>query len=256
MPEEEKQSDTPAPAPAPAIVSILKDTKSVRTQEFLLLHDLDDIAGSRDAYLQARTEWLEYYAMLRILDPLIDYAAARNGVPWAADDPVVLDIHDGVGGKSGIARVVTGEVRETMRLRAEHVLKAFIPTGVFWKQDLIKFSKSRPILGFIKDLDSIYLSVDRADFLNSQAAFFGFRWNIDTPMRAFNREFNRLGDEYDATSLILLLLTWKLILYGSSMRLRSPRSTTPILRPVCHFSRQILSRPMRNVTLLRRKTRI
>ena len=46
--------------------------------------------------------------MLRILDPLIDYAAARNNVPWAADDPVVLDIHDGVGGKSGIARVVTG----------------------------------------------------------------------------------------------------------------------------------------------------
>ena len=41
-------ADTPAPAPAPALVSILKDTKSVRTQEFLLLHDLDDIAGGRD----------------------------------------------------------------------------------------------------------------------------------------------------------------------------------------------------------------
>ena len=46
MTEEAKQGDTPAPAPAPAILSILKDTKSVRTQEFLLLHDLDDIAGS------------------------------------------------------------------------------------------------------------------------------------------------------------------------------------------------------------------
>ena len=66
-----------APTPAPTLVSILKDTKSVRTQEFLLLHDLDDIAGSRDAYLQARTEWLEYYAMLRILDPLIDYLCGR-----------------------------------------------------------------------------------------------------------------------------------------------------------------------------------
>ena len=53
MSEEEKQGDTPAPVPAPAIVSILKDTKSVRTQEFLLRHDLDDIAGSRDAYLQS-----------------------------------------------------------------------------------------------------------------------------------------------------------------------------------------------------------
>ena len=85
---EEKEADTPAPAPAPALVSILKDTKSVRTQEFLLLHDLDDIAGARDIYLQSRTEWLEYFAMLRILDPLIDYAAARNGVPWAGLDQV------------------------------------------------------------------------------------------------------------------------------------------------------------------------
>ena len=96
-----------APAPAQHMVSILKDTKSVRTQDFLLLHDLDDIAGCRDAYLQARTEWLEYFALLRILDPLIDYAAARNGVPWRSDDPVVLAVHDGVGGKSGVARVVT-----------------------------------------------------------------------------------------------------------------------------------------------------
>ena len=87
----------------------------------------------------------------------------------------MIDVHGGVGGKSGAARVITGEVRETIRFRAEHVLKAFIPTGTFWKHDLVKFPKTRPILAFIKDLDDIYLSVDRADFLNAQAAFFGFR---------------------------------------------------------------------------------
>ena len=82
MPEAAETGD--APAPAPPLVCILKDTKSARTQEFFLLHDLDDITGGRDVYLQARTEWLEYFAMLRILDPLIDYAAARNNVPWAS----------------------------------------------------------------------------------------------------------------------------------------------------------------------------
>ena len=54
--------------------------------------------------------------------------------------------HDGVGGKFGVARAVTGENRETIRLRAEHVLKAFIPTGTYWKQDLATFPKTRPIL--------------------------------------------------------------------------------------------------------------
>ena len=109
---EEKQSEPPVAPAAPPLLSIVKDTKNVRTQEFLLMHDLDDIAGCRDVYLQARAEWLEYFALLRILDPLIDYAAARNGVPWRNDDPVVLAVHDGVGGKSGVARVVTGENRE------------------------------------------------------------------------------------------------------------------------------------------------
>ena len=202
MPEAEEAAAAPAAAPAappptPPLVSILKDTKSIRTQEFLLLHDLDDVAGARDIYLQSRNEWLEHFSMLRILDPLIDYAAARNNVPWAAEPPVVLEVHDGVGGKSGIARVVTGESRDTIRLRAEQVLKTFIPTGVFWKKDLFKFPKTRPILGFIKDLDEMYLTVDRADFLNAQAAFFGFRWNVDAPMRAFNREFTELGENYD-----------------------------------------------------------
>ena len=202
MPAEEKQDETPAAAPAaaqaaPPLVSIVKDTKNVRTQDFLLLLDLDDITGCRDDYLRSRNEWPEYFDLLRILDPLIDYAAARNGVPWAAQDPVVLDVHDGVGEKSGVARVVTGESRETIRLRAEHVLKAFIPNGTYWKRELVTFSKKRPILGFIKDLDDTYLAVDRSDFLNAQAAFFGFRWQIDAPMRAFNREFNRLGAEYD-----------------------------------------------------------
>ena len=196
MTEEAKDAEQPTATPAASpLVSIVKDTKNIRTQDFLLHHDLDDITGCRDAYLQAGTEWLEFFGLLRILDPLIDYAAARNGVPWAAQDPVVLAIHDGVGGKSGVTRVVTGENRETIRLRAEHVLKAVIPTGTYWKQDLVTFPKTRPILGFIKDLDDTYLSVDRSDFLNAQAAFFGFRWQIDAPMRAFNREFNRLGAE-------------------------------------------------------------
>ena len=65
-----EEENTAAPAPASPVVSILKDTKSVRTQDFLLMHDLDDIAGCRDVYLQSRTEWLEYYALLRILDPV------------------------------------------------------------------------------------------------------------------------------------------------------------------------------------------
>ena len=61
MPEEEKQSETPVATPAaaqavPPLMSIVKDTKNVRTQEFLLHHDLDDITGCRDAYLQARIE--------------------------------------------------------------------------------------------------------------------------------------------------------------------------------------------------------
>ena len=188
MPEEEKQGETTADAPAPApplpLVSIVKDTKNVRTQDFLLLLDLDDITGCRDAYLRSRNEWLEFFDLVRILDSLIDYAAARNGVPWATQDPVVLDVHDGVGGKSGVTRVVTGENRETIRLRAEHILKAFIPTGTYWKQELATFSKKRPILGFIKDLDGTYLAVDRSDFLNAQAAFFGFRWQIGAPMGA------------------------------------------------------------------------
>ena len=140
----EGDADTPAPAPAPALVSILKDTKSVRTQEFLLLHDLDDIAGAREIYLQCRSEWLEFFALLQILDPLIDYAAARNGVPWATKPAVVLGVFDGVGGKIGTPRPVTGETRETVRLRAAMVLEAFIPTGTFWKQDLITFPKDRP----------------------------------------------------------------------------------------------------------------
>ena len=48
--EEEKESRT---ATLP-LVSLLKDTKNVRSQEFLLRYDLDDITGSRDAYLRAR----------------------------------------------------------------------------------------------------------------------------------------------------------------------------------------------------------
>ena len=77
------------------------------------------------------------------------------------------------------------------------VLKAFIPTGTFWKQDLLTFPKDRPILAFIKDLDDMYLAVERSDFLNAQASFFGFRWQIDLPMRPFNREFMSLAKKYD-----------------------------------------------------------
>ena len=196
MPED---SDTPAPAaaPQPALTSLLKDTKNVKSQDFLLQHDLDDIAGVRETYLQSRTEWLEFFALMQILDSLIDYAAARQGVPWASKPAVVLDVFDGVGGKIGTPRVVTGETRTTVRLRAMSVLKAFIPTGTFWKQDLITFPKDRPILAFIKDLDDMYLAVERSDFLNAQAAFFGFRWQIDMPMRPFNRQFMSLGKEYD-----------------------------------------------------------
>ena len=99
-----EEKTTVAPAAAPALVSILKDTVSVRTQEFLLLHDLDDIAGCRDVYLQARTELLEYFAMLRTLDPLIDYAAARNNVPWAAEDPAVLRAGTGTAARRSTRR--------------------------------------------------------------------------------------------------------------------------------------------------------
>ena len=69
---EEAKEDAEQPAATPAaspLVSIVKDTKNVRTQGFLLHHDLDDITGCRDAYLQARTEWLEFFGLLRILDP-------------------------------------------------------------------------------------------------------------------------------------------------------------------------------------------
>ena len=57
MPEEEKQGETTAAAPAaapaaPPLMSIVKDTKNVRTQDFLLLLDLDDITGCRDDYLR------------------------------------------------------------------------------------------------------------------------------------------------------------------------------------------------------------
>ena len=165
----------------------------MQRQDFLLHNDLDDIAGARDLYLRSRSEWLEFFALLQIIDSLIDYAKARNGVPWASKPPVVLGVYDGVGGKIGIPRIVTGETRETVRLRAMMVLKAFIPTGTFWKQDLITFPKDRPILAFIKDLGDMYLAVERSDFFNAQAAFFGFRWQIDMPMRPFNRQFMSLA---------------------------------------------------------------
>ena len=32
----------------------------MKSQDFLLQHDLDDIAGVRETYLQSRTEWLEF----------------------------------------------------------------------------------------------------------------------------------------------------------------------------------------------------
>ena len=91
---------------------------------------------------------------MQILDSLIDYAAARTGVPWASKPAVVRGVFDGVdvGGKIGIPRINIGETRETLRLRAMTVLKAFIPTGTFWKQDLITFPKDRPILAFIKGI--------------------------------------------------------------------------------------------------------
>ena len=43
----------------------------------------------------------------------------------------------------------------------------------------------------------MYLSVDRSDFLNAQASFFGLRWAINMPMRAFNRQFNTLAEKYN-----------------------------------------------------------
>ena len=79
-----------------ALTSLLKDTKNVKRQDFLLHHDLDDTAGARELYLQARSEWLEFFALLQILDPLIDYAAARNGVPWASQ-PAGIWVEDGAG---------------------------------------------------------------------------------------------------------------------------------------------------------------
>ena len=51
-----------------ALTSLLKDTKNVKRQDFLLHHDLDDIAGGRELYLQSRSEWLEFFALLQILD--------------------------------------------------------------------------------------------------------------------------------------------------------------------------------------------
>ena len=86
MPKEAKdESPVPAAVSQPALITSLQEnTKNVKSQGFLLLHDLDDIAGVRETYLQARTEWLEFLALMQILDSLVDYAAARNGVPWAS----------------------------------------------------------------------------------------------------------------------------------------------------------------------------
>ena len=46
----QKVSDLAA-VPQPALTSLLKDKKNVKSQDFLLLHDLDDIAGVRETYL-------------------------------------------------------------------------------------------------------------------------------------------------------------------------------------------------------------
>ena len=56
--------DNTAAQPQTALTSLLKDTKNVKRQDFLLNHDLDDIAGSREIYLQSRSEWLEFWALL------------------------------------------------------------------------------------------------------------------------------------------------------------------------------------------------
>ena len=90
----EEVPDNTASQTQTALTSLLKDTKNVKRQDFLLHHDLDDIAGARELYLQARSEWLEFFALLQILDPLIDYAKARNGVPWASKPPVVLGVNE------------------------------------------------------------------------------------------------------------------------------------------------------------------
>ena len=42
MPEGD-EAPAPAAAPQPALTSLLKDTKNVKSQDFLLQHDLDDI---------------------------------------------------------------------------------------------------------------------------------------------------------------------------------------------------------------------
>ena len=122
MTDDKAQAKTEAPdntaTTQTALTSLLKDAKNVKRQDFLLHHDLDDIAGPREVYLQSRSEWLEFYALLQILDPLIDYAAARNGVPWASQPAVVLGVYGGVGGKICVPRVVTEETSETVRLRA------------------------------------------------------------------------------------------------------------------------------------------
>ena len=42
-----------------ALTSLLKDTKNAKSQDFLLHHDLDDIAGVHEAYLQAMAMGLD-----------------------------------------------------------------------------------------------------------------------------------------------------------------------------------------------------